>query len=87
MYREKYGFLLLIIILGLMCFFCMGFMLGKSKVTHYIPSNTYKDKFPPICRIYISPEGMVNVSSPTGEVEVYSENQNTIIEGLDNEKE
>jgi hypothetical protein len=88
MYKIRYGFLFLLIFLGILVSFCMGFTLGKSKI---IPTptttSTYKSKFPPICRIYVSPEGMIDVSSPTGEVEVYSENQNTVIEGLSNEEE
>ncbi len=90
MLKIKYGFLYLIIITG----FASSFLIGYSVATNSLlakPDNTntkqHKKHFPSVCRIYITPEGMIDISSPDGKVEAISANQNIIIDGLTNEEE
>lgn len=82
--KIKYGFLYILIITGMAVTFLLGYIAASNRTT-LIPVNKH-NKIPSVCRIFITPEGMINVSSPSGEVEVFSANQNTIIEELSNEE-
>lgn len=87
MIKIKYGFLFLLIFVGIATSFLIGYSSATNSLLAKPSIKQYKNNHPSVCRIYITPEGMIDISSPDGKVEAISANQNIIIDGLTNEEE
>lgn len=87
MLKIKYGFLFLLIFVGIATSFLIGYSAATNSLLAKPNIKQYKNNHPSVCRIYITPEGMIDISSPDGKVEAISANQNIIIDGLTNEEE